>query len=222
MSEVRRSRFGWVKQATKDMVGKTYGLLTVKAVFMVPGKRGAHAECECACGKTKIAKALDVRQGHTKSCGCKHWPRGTAHHRYKNGSRGNPTYRSWSLMKRRCYNVRSEHYAGYGGRGIIVCPSWQNSFASFLHDMGDRPHGMEIDRIDNNGPYCPFNCRWADRVTQTNNTRRNVYLKHNGVTMSISQWERSLGLPPSCVSQRINKLGWSAERALTTPRRISR
>jgi hypothetical protein len=124
-------------------------------------------------------------------------------------------------MKTRCCNPRSDHYHDYGGRGIIVCPAWMASFERFLADMGERPEGREIDRISNDGPYCPFNCRWATRTEQSNNRRSSHAITFQGNTMTVSEWEIHLGFPRGCISQRILKLGWSAEKALTTPLRAT-
>jgi hypothetical protein len=87
------------------------------------------------------------------------------------GMEGTPTYRSWDAMKQRCTNLNNPHYADYGGRGISVCDRWLNSFKAFLEDMGEKPDGLTLDRIDNDGDYTPANCRWATYSEQNLNKR---------------------------------------------------
>jgi hypothetical protein len=119
-------------------------------------------------------------------------------------------------MKTRCGNPKDKAYARYGGRGIIVCPAWVQSFPLFLTDMGERTEGMEIDRIDNDGPYCPFNCRWASRKQQMRNTSRTRMITLNGETLCLVDWAARMSISVSRVCNRL-ALGWSVERALTEP-----
>ena len=142
---------------------------------------------------------------------------GIANPNYKHGRVNTPIYRVWKSMKRRCTCGCDAAYPRYGGRGIIVCPAWSRSFAAFLADMGERPAGMMIDRIDNDGPYCPFNCRWANRTDQSNNMRSNVRITFQGETLTVAEWARKMGISYTCLIQRIRKLGWPAARALIEP-----
>lgn len=117
-------------------------------------------------------------------------------------------------MKSRCFNPKDRSYARYGGRGITVCTRWM-SFDSFLADMGHPPPGMTLDRLDNDGPYEPGNCRWATKVQQQNNMRSNRVVEFEGRRMSIAEWSRETGLATHVIRKRLNR-GWSVATALLT------
>ena len=119
--------------------------------------------CRCDCGKTKLIPGGSLRSGSTKSFGCYHSQQ--YHHRSKT-----PIWNCWKNMLQRCYNPKNPCYKNYGGRGIIVCDRWKE-FVNFLADMGERPAGMSLDRINNDGNYEPGNCRWATRKQQSQNRR---------------------------------------------------
>lgn len=127
-----------------------------------------------------------------------------------------PEYCAWDSMLRRCYNVEYREFAYYGGRGIAVCDEWRNSFYEFLHDMGERPEGMSLDRIDTNGNYEPSNCRWATPQEQTRNRRSNVYITHNGETMILNDWATKLKISRITLKSRL-RYGWSIAETLDTP-----
>lgn len=122
-------------------------------------------------------------------------------------------------MLQRCYNPNNPSFQNYGERGIEVCSRWIASFAAFLEDVGPRPTRRHtIERIDNDGPYSPENCRWATRSEQNRNTRQNVKLVFRGRTQCMADWSRETGLPLGTIRDRIFRCGWSVDEALSTPR----
>lgn len=127
-----------------------------------------------------------------------------------------PTYRIWVGMRQRCNNPSNCEYASYGKRGISVCARW-NDFSAFLSDMGERPRGRSIDRINNDGDYELSNCRWVTPSEQARNTRRTKMLSFNGETMCMKDWARKIGLRPDTLWRRLAG-GWPVEEALTRPR----
>jgi hypothetical protein len=131
------------------------------------------------------------------------------------GMRGTRIYRTWVAMCNRCENPGNDGFRRYGARGIRVCERWQ-SFLNFFEDMGEPPQGMTLDRINNDGPYSPENCRWATHREQACNTRRNHRLTCNGKTQTLIEWADEIGLSPSCIAERIKK-GWAIEDVLCLP-----
>jgi hypothetical protein len=156
----------------ESQIGKRYGRLTVIHDGMTGGvNRKLIARCDCGNEvKTKLSYA---RSGHTNSCGC--YKMDTLIERSTKHSMCNtPEYATWANMIQRCTNPKGSNYSYYGGRGIKVCDEWFE-FENFIRDMGRKPaEGYSIDRINNDGNYCKENCRWADRFTQMNNTRKNI------------------------------------------------
>lgn len=130
-----------------------------------------------------------------------------------------PLYGVWKSMRERCNDKHSEGYHNYGGRGIRVCERWNNledGFQNFILDMGDRPEGHSIDRIDNNGNYSPENCRWATQVQQSNNTRANVILDLDGISRTATEWAEISGVYPDVILWRFRK-GWDVKKAIYKP-----
>lgn len=168
--------------------------------------------CKCDCGLIKPVRAHDLKSGQSTNCGCKR-KRTTTH-----GKTKTVEYTIWCHIKSRCLNKNSKRYADYGGRGIIVCDRWLNSFDNFLKDMGKRPLNVSIERIDNNKGYSPGNCKWATVTEQSNNKRNNRILTLDGVTMTLPRWARKIGISRATLHSRL-KHGWSIRRAISEPLR---
>ena len=122
---------------------------------------------------------------------------------------------AWSQMISRCYDPDHIKYKNYGARGIRVCDRWI-CFRLFAEDMGSRPEGKTLNRKDNDGHYCPENCEWATPVEQAQNRTTNVKLTHDGKTLCVAEWSRTLGIPREALRNRLYR-GWSVEEALTRP-----
>jgi hypothetical protein len=124
-------------------------------------------------------------------------------------------YKAWAAMVARCDHPTHTSYSSYGGRGITYDPRWKD-FSAFLADMGERPAGMTLDRIDNDGPYCRENCRWATAEQQQNNRRCNRLVEYAGLTYTLAQWASITGFQFGTLRNRLDR-GWSVERSLTEP-----
>lgn len=192
-----------------DISGKRFGhLVAIKPIGQDHGGNWWW-QCQCDCGAIHDGKFTSLNRGKTKSCGCSKKKTLSA---IKHGMSKSATYSTWMRMKVRCTNSSAPNYGNYGGRGISVCDRWMD-FKNFLADMGERPPGTTLDRIDNDGNYTPENCRWADDVTQHRNTRANVNLTYKGKTQCLAAWADELGIRRNTLQKRIAK-GWSIQSAL--------
>jgi hypothetical protein len=124
-------------------------------------------------------------------------------------------YDAWLCMHSRCSNHRHKAFHNYGGRGIEVCERWAD-FANFLEDMGKRPEGKSLDRIDNDKGYSPENCRWATKKEQCSNQRVNVFMEHDGLRRTVAEWAAVYGLRRDTLARRLER-GWDLKTALSAP-----
>ncbi len=147
-----------------------------------------------------------------------HIVKGTAHGRYSHGMYGTPVYSKWMAMKRRCYNKNERTYPNYGGRGITVCGDWLE-FAGFYKDMGPSyKSGLSLDRINNDEGYSKDNCRWITMAEQAKNKRNVKLYKYKGRIVSLGQLEKELGFGHSFLMHRVVNMGWSIDKAISTPK----
>jgi hypothetical protein len=170
--------------------------------------------CVCACGNRGLISSARLLNGATKSCGCLAQEQKTIHGHARKRNRST-TYQAWYSMIQRVTNPRTKQFKDYGGRGIVVCNE-RRDFTAFLADMGERPTGLLLDRIDNDKGYSKGNCRWATRSQQQTNQRRTQWLTIDGAMRPLAELAREAGLYPALVRNRIAN-GWSPERALRAP-----
>lgn len=214
-----------------DLAGRRFGMLEVMTRSQEKSRHGVLWLCVCDCGRHVALHTHQLIGGAGrgyKSCGCAwrlHLASGRAHLRHGHaGGPQSPEYRAWCAMRKRCENPRDGSFMRYGGRGINVCERWRESFEAFFDDMGPRPSaGHSIDRIDNNGPYAPGNCRWATRSQQMRNRNRfrskpRHLVTFRGRTMGIVEWSGEFGWSRHIIESRLRN-GWTVERTMTQPPR---
>lgn len=192
-----------------DITNQTFGRL--KALKPVYRNNRTYWLCECECGNLK-----EIRQdawGKTNSCGCMQIESRTTHH-----LSGDKLYTVWKNMKTRCYNSQYWNYPNYGGRGITICEEWLKDFSSFYSWAlsSGYQEGLTIERVNNDGPYSPDNCKWATKEEQDANRRNNHRLTYKGETKTVTQWAKLTGLPAAAILSRI-RYGWSPDEIIETP-----
>ena len=200
----------------KDMTGNKYGRLTaIKRVH----KDGFNRVCwlsKCDCGNELIVTSDNLRNGHTKSCGCLKEETSrkllTTH-----GLSETRMYKIYKDMKTRTTNKNCPEYKNYGGRGIKICDEWLSDFRKFYYWSINNGYKDEltIDRIDVNGNYEPSNCRWTTQKVQQNNRTNNHNITYNGETHTMKQWAERLGIKYKTLERRINAYHLTIEKAFT-------
>jgi hypothetical protein len=191
---------------TLFLENKRFGRLTVLKRDINSVKRIPKWICQCDCGVVKSIKGSSLTTGVTKSCGCLQIGSAEKHGASKKGQR-TVEYDTWLRIKDRCYNARNKHFKNYGGRGIVVCDRWLESFENFLEDMGLRPCNYSIDRFPNNdGNYEPSNCRWATKKEQEKNKRTNRYIEHNGKKLTITDWSKIIGISQQWLGKKLKTI----------------
>lgn len=198
-----------------DLSGERFGMLVAVSI----AKRSSSStrvywNCICDCGGKRIVSNDHLRNGDTTDCGC---TRKHISHWNKHGMYNTRLYRIWSLMKERCYNSKRKEYPNYGGRGICVCEEWKESkqFIEWALKNGYSDE-LTLDRVDNNGDYCPDNCRWVSQKEQMRNTRSNHYVSFRDRTIPLTQLAEENGLTYAQLYKRL-KLGWAIEKAISEP-----
>lgn len=199
-----------------DKTGWRYGRLTVIS-FSGMGKNTAFWECLCECGNRVVVRGVNLnRKCPTLSCGCLRLERVKGINK-THGMTKTAEYKAWKSMKERCSNNNCKSFPRYGGRGILVCGRWLNSFENFLSDMGKKPSPeLSLERVDNNLGYSPENCKWATRREQANNLRTSFKITIGDETKTVSQWATESGNNKVAIRGRIDR-GWSPEDAVFIP-----
>lgn len=181
------------KRIGDEVLGAWINRLQVIGVEGVDHAGKSIARFQCHCGVEFVARYSNVKGGNTTSCGCEAG-RFIKSLNYKHGLSRDPRYQVWVDMHKRCYNPLHPCYEHYGGRGITVCEQWHHTPEKFFDDIGPRPDGYALDRLDNNAGYSPENCAWVTIKQQQNNRRNNVWLTLGGETRTLSGWAELAGV----------------------------
>jgi len=199
-----------------NLTGQRFGRLVALKQVGKNKQQNANWLCICDCGNTVTISQSNLHRaskGYNTSCGCLRRENSrkqlTTH-----GLSETRLYEIWCGMKKRCFSPTDQAYSNYGGRGITICDEWLvfERFYEWAMANGYQDH-LTIERKDNNKGYSPGNCKWATMKEQANNTRRSHLITHNGQTMTVTAWAKSVGIKVNTLWARIKK-GWPVERAL--------
>ena len=219
----KESQPGYIPKISKprskkiaSLIGKKFGRIT----FTGDSGDPKHLDAVCDCGKVIKARFSDVSRGRTVSCGCfaLEWSRRPKMFLKTHGKSHQPTWRSWMSMKGRCHAPNKADSKNYKERGILVCDRWLGSkgFENFYSDMGDRPIGMTIDRINNDLGYSPDNCKWSTVGEQMSNRRNTMRLVIDGESKTALEWSNLTGVSYHLIRSRVYS-GWDHKRAVFDP-----
>lgn len=193
----------------QNLTGKVYGKLTVISLSDKKVSYGRLWLCQCNCGQLTNVSTANLNSSHITGC--------SACRGIKHGLHNSPEYRSYFSMKQRCYNKNYNYYKIYGGRGIIVCDRWLNSFENFFSDMGCKPSKKHsLDRKEVNGNYEPSNCRWATPTEQANNKRNTIFLEYKGESLTRYQIAKKYNIRLTTLQYRL-ETGLSISEAVERP-----
>lgn len=213
--------------AKMDITGQRYGRLVALHIEQT-FSRHTHWRCKCDCGREVVVELGSLRKKNerrrTKSCGCLSKER-MAKLNFSHGQsvargakKGSRLYEIWHNMRARCNRAGDIGYHRYGGRGIKVCPEWDADFVQFQRWALTNGYvdNLSIDRINNDGPYAPGNCRWVTSKAQARNRRTNTMITYRGKTACLAEHAEDVGISPKVVAGRI-RLGWPIENSFNTP-----
>lgn len=189
-----------IAKRTKDMAGKTFGRLKVIDQYFTGRSGNAYWNCVCECGNKVIVAGRSLRSGHTVSCGCAQLDAVKTH-----GLSYHPLYKIWKGIIARCHDGSHPAYDLYGAKGIEVCQAWRDSMQNFIDDMGPRPKGTSIDRLDGTKGYSKDNCQWATMTQQQNNRTNNKWVVYEGMPFNHKQLCNYLGISYGATRQRIHR-----------------
>lgn len=201
-----------------ELAGKKFGRLeVVSEADSLDGRSAWH--CMCACGSRTIIRGSDIKTGNTRSCGCMKKERPS---NLKHGQSKTRLYLLWKQMVARCEYPSNTSYYRYGAIGIKVCPRWRygdgimSGYECFVADMGEKPTGKSLDRVNNDGNYEPANCRWATYTEQARNKRNNAQITYGGREYTWSELAEIGLVSPQLLRSRVVRYGWSINDALFT------
>ena len=193
-----------------NLLGQSFNFLTV--IARSPRERAGDSGwlCRCVCGKEIKVQSPRLRSGRIKSCGCKRTELISASnsiHGHWVGGKPSGEWVSWRSAIDRCHNPLSTSFARYGGAGVTVCDEWRGSFSAFLSELGPRPDGSSLDRIDGTKGYEPGNCRWSTPKEQSGNLKNNRFVIVSGERMTIRAAADRFALPYSSFRNRLYRSG---------------
>ena len=200
-----------MKKVKNDLTGKRFGRLTVIGIDD-RGDRKTYYNCQCDCGNVKSVRSDSLIAGAIRSCGCLKKEQDhanlTANHSHKMS--GTRLYEIWQGIKKRCYNPHDARFDRYGGRGIKVCDEWRESFQSFRDWalLNGYSETLTIDRIDNDGDYCPENCRWSNTQEQARNRSSNIRITIGNATKTLTEWCEIFEVDSKLVFARYKRNGF--------------